>query len=231
MPESADPGPAAPPEQPLPSPLDAAGDLRTTAKWTLAAAGAVGAALISGGPLVAIGTVHGLAHALLAGLGLLLALAGVALSIWSTSRVLAPRLTTARTLTSPRLTRLRTELGLSRDDVTEILNRPRREREIAAGLTRQASAPGKRRNRPEVEHHLRRVHDNAARADADARRLLALGHVWRIEADLKLSRRCTLAGGVLVAAGAVLFFIATGSGPAYVPVLTPQVTSTPTTHP
>lgn len=238
MPDPAEPGPAAAQPraqtqpEPLPSPLDAAGDLRTTAKWTLAAAGAVGAALISGGPLVAIGSVHGLTNALLAGLGLALALTGVALSIWSTSRVLAPRLTTARTLTSPRLASLREDLDISQNDVREILGRPDREREIAASLTRQATAPGNWRRRPELEYQLRRVTDNAARAETTARRLLALGHVWQIQNDLRLSRRWTLAGGVLVAAGAVLFFIATGSsGPTYVPVLTPQVTSTPITHP
>jgi hypothetical protein len=236
MPGPADASPAASDGQrtieSLPSPLDAANDLRTTAKWTLAAAGAVGAALISGGPLVAIGRVHGLSHALLAGLGLVLALAGVAISIWSTSRVLAPRLTTVQTLTSSKLAKLREALDLDQDGVAAILERPGREREIAASLTRQAAVPRNRR-RPELEYHLSRVNDNAAQADTNARRLLALGHVWQIDADLRLSRRCTLGGGLLVVIGAVLFFAATGSGPTYVPVLTPQVTSTPlaTTHP
>src|ERR1700734_2438056 len=94
----------------LPSPLDAVDDLRAAAKWTLAAAGAVGAALISGGPLVAVGQVHGLGHALLAGLGLALALAGVGIAIWSTSKVLAPRLTTRRTVMSPALAGLRHDI-------------------------------------------------------------------------------------------------------------------------
>src|SRR5882757_6423927 len=61
----------------LPSPLEAVDDLRAAAKWTLAAEGAVGAALISGGPLVAVGQVHGVAHALVAGAGLAVALGGV----------------------------------------------------------------------------------------------------------------------------------------------------------
>jgi hypothetical protein len=46
----------------LPSPLDAVDDLRAAARWTIAAAGAVGAALISGGSLVAVGKVHGLGN-------------------------------------------------------------------------------------------------------------------------------------------------------------------------
>lgn len=219
------------PVEPLPSPLDAIDDLRTTAKWTLAAAGLVGAALISGGPLVAVGNVHGLSHSLLAGGGLVVALAGVAISIWSTSRVLAPRLTTAATLTSRRLAGLRKDLNLEPNAVTAILERPDQELQIAASLTRQAASSRNRRRRPELERQLRRVNDNAARAEADARRLLALGHVWGIEADLRLSRRCTLAGGLLVVIGAVLFFAATSSGPVYVPVLTPQITATPTAPP
>jgi hypothetical protein len=82
----------------LPSPLDSVSDMRTAAKWMLAAAGAVGAALISGGPLVAVGQVHGVLHAALAGLGLAIALSGVGTAIWFTSKVLVPRLITPAVL-------------------------------------------------------------------------------------------------------------------------------------
>jgi hypothetical protein len=43
------------------------------------------------------------AHALIAGSGLVLALIGVGLAIWTTSTVLSPRLTTPATLRSPGL--------------------------------------------------------------------------------------------------------------------------------
>jgi hypothetical protein len=92
------PDPAAPgtpmPFDALPSPLDAVDDLRATARWMIAADGAVGAVLISGGPLVAVGKVSGLGHALIAGA----ALTGVGLAIWPTSRVLVPPVTTPATL-------------------------------------------------------------------------------------------------------------------------------------
>ncbi len=78
----------------LPSPLDSIDDMRSAAKWMLAAAGAVGATLISGGTLVAIGQVHGVWNAFLAALGLVFALGGVGVAIWYTSNVLMPRLTT-----------------------------------------------------------------------------------------------------------------------------------------
>jgi hypothetical protein len=82
----------------LPSPLDSVSDMRASAKWMLAAAGAVGAALIGGAPLVAVGQVHGVLHAVLAGLGLAIALGGVGTAIWFTSKVLVPRLITPAVL-------------------------------------------------------------------------------------------------------------------------------------
>ncbi len=232
-------GPAAPgatsAAESLPSPLDAVDDLRAAAKWTLAAAGAVGAALISGGPLVAVGQVHGLWHALLAGLGLVLALAGVGIAIWSASKVLAPRLTTRQTVMSPGLASLRQDIeaepvqffGLAATSAAGLFKRQDDHREIAVDLARQAAAEKDPQRRAVLEGQLRRVEENAARTGAYVRRLLALAHVWRIQADLEWSRRCTLGGGLLVIAGAVLFFAATGGGPTYLPVLTPQVTATP----
>src|ERR1039458_9269267 len=202
----------------LPSPLDALDDLRSAAKWTLAAAGAVGAALISGAPLVAVGQVHGVAQALIAGAGLVVALGGVGLAIWFTSKVLSPRLTTPETLRSPALAGLRR--GVEVDAL--LLHQ-----EVAVDLARQVAAEKDPARRQLIERKLRRAEGNAARAAPYVRWLLALAHVWRIEADLRRSRWFTLAGGVLVVAGAVLFFSATGGGPTYVPVLTPQVTAVP----
>jgi hypothetical protein len=65
--------------------------------------------------------------------------------------------------------------------------------------------------------------------DRYVRWLLALGHAWQVKAALERSRIATLAGGVLVIAGAVLFFSVTvSSGPTYVPVVTP--TPAPSGH-
>jgi hypothetical protein len=214
----------------LPSPLEAVDDLRAAAKWTLAAEGAVGAALISGGPLVAVGQVHGPAHALLAGAGLAVALGGVGLAIWFTSKVLSPRLTTPETLRSPGLAGLRRVieaepaqfLGVAATKVDALLEH----QEVAVDLARKVVAEQDPARRRLIHRQLHRAEANAARAAPYVRWLLALAHVWQIEADLRRSRWFTLAGGVLVVAGAVLFFIATG-GPTYVPVLTPQLTAVP----
>jgi hypothetical protein len=216
----------------LPSPLDAVDDLRSAAKWTIAAAAAVGAALISGGPLVAVGQVHGVAHALIAGAGLVLALIGVGLAIWTTSTVLSPRLTTPATLRSPALAGLRAIIeadpaqffGPVATSVDALLLH----RQVTVNLARLLTVEKEPAKRTIIERQLDRAKGNAERAAPFVRWMLALGHVWQIKQALERSRWFTLAGGLLVIAGSVLFFTA-ASGPTYVPVLTPQVTAVPST--
>jgi hypothetical protein len=217
----------------LPSPLDAVDDLRSAAKWTIAAAGAVGAALISGGPLVAAGQVHGAAHALLAGAGLVVALIGVGLSIWATSAVLSPLLTTPATLRSPALAKLR---AIIEEDPAQFFGPVATKvdtlllhREVAVNLARLVDHEKDPAKRAKLQSKLKQAERNAKRAAPYVRWLLALGHVWQIKQALERSRWFTLAGGILVIAGAVLFFLATGSnGPTYVPVLTPSPTAAAT---
>jgi hypothetical protein len=82
-----------------------------------------------------------------------------------------------------------------------------------------------------LEGHLRRVQANIVRTDPYVRWLLATAHVWQIQAALRRARWFGLLAGVLVAAGAVALFTVTGQhGTTYVPVLTPQVTSSPSVH-
>ncbi len=231
----ADSAASATPSDSLPSPLGAVDDMRSAARWTLAAAGGVGAVLISGGPLVAVGQVHGVVHALEAGAGLLVALVGVGLAIWQTSQVLIPRVTTPTILMQPSMAGWRATIdsspadyfGLVATSVQDLL----RYQGVAVSLARKAAQETDDGLREELEQDLRGVEDDAARAAPYVRWLLAAGHVWRIEADLRRARLATFAGAVLVVAGAVTFFIATGGGPTYVPVLTPQVTATPTAIP
>jgi hypothetical protein len=244
--------------------------MRTAAKWMLAAAGAVGAALISGGPLVAVGQVHGAWHAILAGLGLAIALGGVGVAIWFTSQVLVPHLMTPAVLKQagqpapapPRgrmpvrlpgflgptghreLARLRELVdaepaeffGVAAPSVDGLFARQEALRQNAASLARQAAREKDQRRRAMYQDQLRRVEGNGERVGRYVRYLLALGLAWQIKADLELSRKWTLAGGVLVVLGAVLFFTATGAdGPAYVPVVTttpaPTASAAPTAAP
>jgi hypothetical protein len=233
-PDSAAPGTPMPFDA-LPSPLDAVDDLRSAARWMIAAAGAVGAVLLSGGPLVAVGRVTGLGHALIAGAALVVALAGVGLAIWQTSLVLVPPVTTPSTLRQDSTKELREIIdatpadffGLAATSVEDLL----RHRAIAANLSQAVMAEGDPRRRAVLERHLRRAQANIARTDPYVRWLLATAHVWQIQAALRRARWFSLVAVVLVAAGAVAFFWVTGQqGTVYVPVLTPQITAPPTHH-
>jgi hypothetical protein len=223
----------------LPSPLDSVDDMRSTAKWMLAAAGAVGATLLSGGPLVAVGQVHGFWHTVLAWLGLVIALGGVGVAIWFTSQVLVPRLTTPGLVaTSPVLAGLREQIaaepaefmGFSAISVDGLFRRQDLLRKKTAGLMLQVSRAHGHERRARLEAELQQVQHNRQVVEAYVRWVLALGHAWLVRADLERSRRWTLAGGVVVAVGAALFFSAAG-GPTYVPVLTPAPTATATATP
>jgi hypothetical protein len=237
----------------LPSPLDSIEDMRSAAKWMLAAAGAVGATLISGGPLVAIGQVHGALHIFLAVLGLVFAVSGVGVAIWYTSDVLMPRLTTPATFRSAReLSDLREDInrepeeffgvaapqraGRPEDPVDRLFKRQAGLRQNAASLARQAAAEKNPARREQFSKQLRRVEENGERVGSYVRYVLALGHAWRVKAALQQARVATLGGAGLVIVGAALFFSATASnGPTYVPVVTttpaPTVSPIPTTSP
>jgi hypothetical protein len=195
----------------LPSPLDSVNDMRAAAKWMLAAAGAVGAALISGGPLVAIGQVHGGLNIFLAVLGLIFALSGVGVAILFTSDVLVPRLTTPKTFRSAdELDDLRelikaepTEFfGVAAQTLDGLFERQDALRHNAVSLARQAAAEKSPQRRAQYQAQLRRVEDNGERVGRYVRWLLALGHAWRIKAALQRARMATLAGGGLVIVGA-----------------------------
>jgi hypothetical protein len=244
----------------LPSPLAAVDDMRTTAKWTLAVVGAVGAALVSAGPLAAVGQVHGFGNAVVAGIGLACALAGVMLSIWFTTKVLAPRLTTpavfqelrtTRSLTirpwfvnqktSVRLARLTTEIdqnatyffGELATSVDDLLTRRRNTLSgiQAVGEAIAADTTPAAFIGP-LAAQLARLQSDLARIDACLRSLISLAHAWLVEGDLKRSRLATLGGGLLVVVGAVLFFTVTGNnGPTYVPVVTTTPAPSPTASP
>jgi hypothetical protein len=224
----------------LPSPLDSVDDMRSTAKWTLAAVGVVGAALISGGPLVAVGKVHGLGDTFRALLGLVIVLAGVGIAIWFTSQVLLPRLTTPDTVrTDPRLAELRRRIeqepaqfmGVAAEKVEDLFALQERLRGIAVDLAGQAAREKDPHRRAKIAAQVTRVESNEEVVASYSRWLIALGHAWLVRADLERSRLWTIGGGVIVAIGAVLFFTATSSGPTYVPVMTPSPAPTATATP
>jgi len=197
----------------LPSPLEAVDDLRAAARWMIAAAGAVGAVLLSGGPLVAAGKVNGLGDAFIAGGALVLAMTGVGLAIWQTSEVLVPPVTTPGTLRQDSVRGLREIIdaapvdffGLVATSVDDLL----RHRAIAANIGRAIAAESDAQRRAVLEGHLRRAQVNMARTDPYVRWLLAMAHVWQIQTALRRARWYNMIAVVLVAVGAVAFFAVT----------------------
>ncbi|MBQ1089038.1 hypothetical protein KBY47_07800 [Streptomyces sp. B93] len=180
----------------------------------IGAFGAVGAALIGGGPLVAVGKVDGLGEAAVAGAALLVALAGVSLAVWQVSRVLVPPVTTTATLSDPVVRGLRELVdaspadffGAVADGVDDLL----RHRAVAANVQRALTAETDPGRRELLRRHLGRARANVARTDPYVRWLLAMAHVWQIRAALHTARRWCLLAVLLVAVGAVGFLTVTG---------------------
>ena len=141
------------------------------------AARAAGAVLISGGPLVAVGKVHGVEHALIAGAGLVLALIGVGLAIWTTSTVLSPRLTTPATLRSPALAELRTIIEADPAQffgpVATTVDALLLHREVTVTLARLLAVEKEPAKRRMIERQFQRAKANAERAAPYVRWLLA----------------------------------------------------------
>ncbi|MFI8165775.1 hypothetical protein ACIPM2_29990 [Streptomyces sp. NPDC086081] len=208
--------PSGPPDsgvlEALPSPLDSVADSREAARWTLASSGAVGALLLGGGPLLAVGKITDWAHAAWAGGGLVAALLGVAWAVWQTSEVLVPPLTTPDVLTSPALRGLREQFeaspghyfGALADDVEDLL----RHRLLAAEISRRLAAAGPA-ERMALERGLATARRNIARTDPYLRWLLATAHAWLVREKLRKARRHTFASALVVITGAVVFLGAT----------------------
>ncbi|MDN3356642.1 hypothetical protein [Actinomadura sp. DC4] len=86
---------------------DAVADMRSAARWTIAAAAGVGALLLGGAPLTAAGKISHTGNAIMAYARLVVALGSVAWAIWRTGEALMPRITTLADLDDADLADLR----------------------------------------------------------------------------------------------------------------------------
>jgi hypothetical protein len=203
----------------LPSPLDAVSDMRASAKWIVGAAAAVGAVLLGGGPLTAVGKVHGLGSAAAAYVGLVVGLAGVGWAIWHVTDALLPPVTTLATLQSPPLADLRAEIaadpgtfyGPFGTSVGELqaayLVYGKASANIATMLAIEADSAQHRL----LEQGYADATANTAQIQARLRWLLALAHAWRVRDQLRRARSHAFAGAAVAALGAVIFVAATSS--------------------
>ena len=214
------PLPPASPEQPpaLPSPLDAIPDMRASAKWILGAAAAVGAALVGGAPLAAVGKVHGAGHVALAYAGLVIGLAGVGWAIWRTADALIPPLITRLSLdTEPGLADLRARIaadprafygpfGTSMAELQQKYDYHQRMARILANAAATEASPDRKRV---MEAQARAARATVAAARFRTQNLLELAYAWQVRAELRDARRSALLGAAVAAAGAVLFLVST----------------------
>lgn len=210
--------PSAPPFQSgLPSPLQAVDEMRSLAKWTIGATAAVGVALVGAGPLAAVGKIDGWVPGLLAFAGLIMALAGVAWSIWRTAEALTPLDTIGDQDPPEKLGEFINNhkvffYGPFTDERLDHKTLPDARR---LWLRRaQAWAQLLERAEDEVDRRaLGRAHADAVANAQLAHRLaeqrVAFEHAWKVRHELHRARVHTFAAFAVVALGAVLFLAAT----------------------
>jgi hypothetical protein len=205
---------AAPPPAPT---SDAVADMRTTARWTIAAAAGVAAVLLGGAPLTAIGKVSGVGHLALAFAGLAVALAGVGWAIWQTGEALMPRVALLDDLDDPALADLRAIIardpsafygafGQSKDDLRAAIAF---HGTVAANLAAAAATETDPVRSRLLAQALADARANIASACLLRDRLLEFVHAWKVRTAVRRARRHTLAAAAVIALGAVLFVGAT----------------------
>lgn len=217
---------------------DAIAELRASARWTVGAAASVGAVLLGGGPLVALGKVNDAGDVAAAIGGLSLALSGVILAILSTGRALTPRMAFLSDLDKlPALQEL-----IRRDPQAFYGPFPaspdglRRQRQIHERVAAQLRDRLRTETDPERRAALERARTSAA-ANIELivgieRRLLEFVHAWQVTEAVARARRHTVVAIVLVAVGAMLFLTSVSDNKSEEPprsevkiVVTPVATS------
>jgi hypothetical protein len=203
----------------LPSADDAVADMRATAKWTIAAAAAVGALLLGGAPLAATNKIHGAGHVVLAAIGLTLALAAVAWIIRQISETLMPRVVSLSALDDPDLADLRRlievepttffgDFGDTRTDLAAAALMHDRVVANTAYLLAREQDPARMRL---LEQTLADARANSRSAHQLQRQLLEFVHAWKVRGAVRTARRHTLFAALVVLIGATVFLATTGT--------------------
>jgi hypothetical protein len=215
--------------------------MRATAKWIIGALAAVGTALLGGGPLTAIGKVHGAGPTALAFGGLVVAIAGVGWAIWHTTDALMPPLTTLAALDTAELAGLRTQIEADRTaffgsfgvSVAELTAECHRQETIAANASKMLIAEPDETRQRQLSRAVAIAQANALQIRIRLRWLLELAHAWRVRNQLRRARLQAFAGAAATALGAMLFVAATtiGSSAAATPARTTPAPARATTAP
>lgn len=201
----------------LPSPLQSVSDMRMAAKWLIGTAAAVGAVLVGGAPLTAVGKLHSIQATALAFGGLVVGLVGVAWAIWHTSDVFIPPTTTLGDLHDGKLADLRVLIardskafygpfGVSVDDLEAAC---RRFDTAAANLAVMTASESDDKRRRLLRQGYADAKANAAQAQSRREWLLGLIHAWKVRTQLRRARLHVFIGAALVGLGLVTFAAAT----------------------
>jgi len=201
----------------MPGPVEdwrlAVGSLRDAAKWIVVAFAGVGAAVLGALPVAGVSKLHTTVGIVLAVVGGLLALAGVAIGVWATSNVLMPHVSTLRTVAA-------------RSDVTDAIAEDPATFLGAAGTTVDAfvdDLSGWQRTLRELQEQrgpdayaesLRQEALDAARLNVEnraviARRVVAFGHFQLVSALFRQARITMFWAFAMVALGVGLFVAGT----------------------
>lgn len=205
-----------PPENPLPSPLDAVADMRATAKWTAASLGAVGAALIAIVPLSAFNKLHGTGDVVVAAIGLTLGMSGVCWAIWHTAEALTPPVTVIEDIDGEDLAPLRALLLRSPESffgpfgttAAALVQQRRFHQKVASNLADTLASRSDPVEVTALQRALKDAADNVELARAMQRRLLEFAHAWQIRAALRKARAHTMAAVAAIVLGVVLISVA-----------------------
>jgi uncharacterized membrane protein YuzA (DUF378 family) len=212
----ADPGQDGSPAN-LPSPLQSVDDMRTTAKWTITALGAVGVALLGAAPLTAVGKIHGFGQTAEALAGLIIGLAGIGWAIWHTTDALMPPATTLATISPQGPAGLEAEISDNRaaffgpygNSVQDLENACVFWQAAAAQATVMLAAEHDDNRKRRLTQAVSDAQANAAQVGARLRWLLEFAHAWRVREQLRRARLHAFAGSAVTALGAMIFVAST----------------------
>jgi hypothetical protein len=193
--------------------LDSVNDMRSTARWTIGALGAVGGLVLGGLPLAAVGKLNSGNRLWLAFAGLALATLGVLWAVAWTCEVLTPRFTTLRSLDAPGLKGLKARIAAEPDAFlgqltstpAELVRAYRLHALVAANLRTALAAEPDPNRRELLTRSLALAQQNSDGCQGRLHALLDLVQAWSVRSALVRARWHTLSGGLMVAAGVVLF--------------------------
>ncbi|MGJ6969206.1 hypothetical protein ACSDR0_45685 [Streptosporangium sp. G11] len=206
------------PAPPSLSPLDAVAEMRASAKWIVVALAAAGAALLGGGPIAAAGKINDLSGAIVACVGLIIALVGIGLAIWWTAEALIPPLTTPQSIdTEPSLADLRQRVssepqafyGPFGHSMTDLGRSLHFHQTVARNLSRMLSAETPPDRRTTLTTKLEEATETVAAIKQRSVALLQLAHAWQVRDQLRKARLRALIGAAIAAFGATIFLATT----------------------